>query len=128
VPVSNLMRAVRGQQLEGIVAKRAGSPYRSGELRSDWVKWRANRGQEFVIGSYIAHGTAVDSILIDYHIGRDLMYAGAVRAGISKEFQRPLFPYFEELQIPRCPFGNLPDRAKAAGARASPRQKMAICR
>jgi bifunctional non-homologous end joining protein LigD len=56
VPVSELMRAVRRHQLEGIVAKRAGSPYRSGERSPDWVKWRANRGQEFVIGGYTPNG------------------------------------------------------------------------
>jgi bifunctional non-homologous end joining protein LigD len=44
VPLSELMRAVRKHQLEGIVAKRAGSQYRSGERSADWVKWRANRG------------------------------------------------------------------------------------
>jgi bifunctional non-homologous end joining protein LigD len=43
VPLSKLMPAVRKHQLEGIVAKRAESPYRSGERSFDWVKWRANR-------------------------------------------------------------------------------------
>jgi bifunctional non-homologous end joining protein LigD len=65
VPVSNLMRAVRGQQLEGIVAKRVGSQYRSGERSNDWVKWRANRGQEFVIGGYVPNTDRLDSILLD---------------------------------------------------------------
>src|SRR5205814_1715670 len=49
VPLRELMQAVRKHQLEGIVTKRAGSPYRSGERCGDWLKWRANRGQEFVI-------------------------------------------------------------------------------
>jgi bifunctional non-homologous end joining protein LigD len=40
VPLSELMRAVKKDQLEGIVAKRAGSPYRSGERSADWLKWR----------------------------------------------------------------------------------------
>jgi len=42
-------QAVRQYQLEGIVAKRAGSPYRAGERCGDWLKWRADRGQEFVV-------------------------------------------------------------------------------
>jgi bifunctional non-homologous end joining protein LigD len=41
---SELVRAVKQHQLEGIVAKRAASRYRSGERCSDWLKWRANRG------------------------------------------------------------------------------------
>jgi ATP-dependent DNA ligase len=60
VPLSVLIRAVRKHQLDGIVAKRTGSPYRSGERSADWVKWRANRGQEFVIGGYIRNGDVLD--------------------------------------------------------------------
>src|SRR6516164_2580531 len=56
VPLPELMRAVKKHQLEGIVAKRARSPYRSGERSPEWVKWRANRGQEFVIGGYTPNG------------------------------------------------------------------------
>src|SRR6516165_11860673 len=78
VPVSELIRAVRKHQLEGIVAKRAGSPYRSGERSVDWVKWRANRGQEFVIGGYVPNGNVLNSILVGYYVGRDLMYAASV--------------------------------------------------
>jgi bifunctional non-homologous end joining protein LigD len=41
VPLPDLMLEVRRHHLEGIVAKRAGSQYRSGERCSDWLKWRA---------------------------------------------------------------------------------------
>ena len=51
VPLSGLEQAVRENELEGIVAKRAGSLYRSGKRCGDWLKWRANRVQEFVIGA-----------------------------------------------------------------------------
>jgi ATP-dependent DNA ligase len=127
-PFSELMRVVRRHQLEGIVAKRTGSQYRSGERCGDWLKWRANRGQEFVIGGYIPNGTAVDSILVGYYIVRDLMYAGAVRAGISKEFRRALFPNFEELQIAPCPFTNLPERTEGRWGEGLTAAKMGLCR
>jgi bifunctional non-homologous end joining protein LigD len=52
VKLADLERAVREHRLEGIVAKRAGSPYRSGERCGDWLKWGANRSKEFVIGGY----------------------------------------------------------------------------
>jgi ATP-dependent DNA ligase len=43
VPLADIERAVRQHELvEGIVAKRAGSPYRSGERCGDWLKWQAN--------------------------------------------------------------------------------------
>jgi bifunctional non-homologous end joining protein LigD len=67
-----MMRAVREHQLEGIVANRAGSQYHSGERSVDWLKWRANRGQEFVIGGYVPNGSVIDSQLVGYYVGGDL--------------------------------------------------------
>jgi ATP-dependent DNA ligase len=126
--LSQLIREVRRHQLEGIVAKRAGSQYRSGERSGDWLKWRANRGQEFVIGGYIPNGDALDSILVGYYIGRDLMYAASVRAGFSPEFRRVLFPHFDELRTARCPFTNLPDRAEGCWGEGLTVAKMQKCR
>jgi ATP-dependent DNA ligase len=50
VPAAQLLATIRQQGLEGIVAKRRTSTYRSGDRSGDWVKQRANRGQELVIG------------------------------------------------------------------------------
>src|SRR5215469_15933023 len=60
----------------------------------NWVKWRANRSQEFVIGGYIPNGNVLDSILVGYYVGHDLMYAASARAGIPTEFRRLLPPHF----------------------------------
>ena len=127
VPLSELMRAVREHRLEGIVTKRAGSQYRSGERSSDWLKWRANRGQEFVIGGYSPNGDVLDSLLVGYYDGRELMYAASVRAGIPSEFRRALLTHFEELRIPRCPFVNLPDRTEGRWGEGLTAAKMAVC-
>ena len=127
VPPSDLVRAVRKHQLEGIVAKRAGSQYHSGERCGDWLKWRANRGQEFLIGGYIPSGDALDSILVGYYYRRDLMYAASVRAGFAAECRRVLLPHFEELRTARCPFANLPDRAEGRWSEGLTAAKMAMC-
>jgi bifunctional non-homologous end joining protein LigD len=126
VPLSELTRAVRKHQLEGIVAKRAGSVYRSGERSADWLKWRANRGQEFVIGGCIPNGNVLDSILVGYYKGRDLMYAASVRAGFSPEFRRVLLPHFEELRLAGCPFANLPERTEGRWGEGMTAAKMAL--
>ena len=127
VPLTELMRAVRKHQLEGIIAKRAGSQYRSGERSTDWVKWRANRAQEFVIGGYIPNGDVLDSILVGYYEGRDLMYTASVRAGIPPEFRRVLLPHLEALRISRCPFVNLPDSGEGRWGEGLTAAKMAAC-
>jgi ATP-dependent DNA ligase len=107
VPLAELLRAVRKHRLEGIVAKRVGSQYRSGERSADWVKWRSNRGQEFVIGGYIPNGNALDSILVGYYDGRALMYAAGVRAGIplsSGEFSYLTWKgcEYHDVRLPIC--------------------------
>ena len=127
-PLSELMREVKKHQLEGIVAKRAGSQYRSGARSPDWLKWRANRGQEFVVGGYIPNGDVLDSILVGYYEKRDLIYAASVRAGIPPELRRVLLPHFEELRKQRCPFRNLPDHGEGRWGDGLTAAKMALCR
>jgi ATP dependent DNA ligase C terminal region len=107
--------------------KRAGSPYRSGERCGDWLKWRANRGQEFVIAGYIPNGAVVDSLLVGYYEGRYLMYAGSVRAGLPIEFRRVLVPHLDQLQIAGCPFVNLPDRTEGRWGEGLTAAKMVAC-
>jgi ATP-dependent DNA ligase len=128
VPLPDLISAVRQHGFEGIVAKRAGSPYRSGERCGDWLKWLANRGQEFVIGGYIPGDDFVDSILVGYNEDRDLVYAGRVRAGLAAPSRRVLIQYFQKIRVPRCPFSNLPERAEGHWGEGLTAAKMDICR
>jgi ATP-dependent DNA ligase len=48
----DLLSAVREQRLEGIIGKRKDSLYQPGKRSGAWIKYRVNRGQEFVIGGY----------------------------------------------------------------------------
>jgi bifunctional non-homologous end joining protein LigD len=127
VSLAQLMTA-RKHGLEGIVAKYAGSRYRSGERLANWLKCRANRGQDFVIGGYIPNGNVLDSLLVGYYNGHDLIYAARVRAGIPPELRRVLLPHFEELRTLRCPFVNLPDRGQGHWGEGLTAAKMAACR
>ena len=128
VPCSQLVQVVREHGLEGIVAKRIGSPYRSGERNGDWLKWRANRGQEFVIGGYVPDGDRIDSLLVGYHRRGAFLYAARVRAGLSLNARRVLMPYVHYLQSPVCPFYNLPERTEGRWGEGLTIQKMQTCR
>ena len=105
------------------IAKRVGSPYRSGGRSADWQKWRANRGQELVIGGYIPNGDAVDSILVGYYAACELMYAASVRAGIPPELRRALLRYFAALRTAICPVANLPDGGQGRRGERSHRRE-----
>ena len=112
VPVEDFLRAVRENGLEGIVAKRRDSIYRSGDRSGDWVKMRANRGQEFVIGGYVPSATTFDSILVGHYDGTRLMYAARIHAGFVPAVRRTVFAQFKRLTVTQCPFHNLPDRTR----------------
>ena len=50
---ADLIRAAKEFGFEGIVAKRKTSLYESGKRSGAWLKYRINKGQEFVIGGYV---------------------------------------------------------------------------
>jgi ATP-dependent DNA ligase len=80
VPASVLLETVREQGLESVVAKRRDSRYECGRRSGSWVKFRANREQDFVIGGYVPSASNFDSILVGCYEGENLMYAASVRA------------------------------------------------
>jgi ATP-dependent DNA ligase len=54
--LADLISAVRGRGLEGLVAKRFDSVYEPGARSGAWRKMRLNRSEEFVIGGYTGQG------------------------------------------------------------------------
>src|SRR5215469_3691836 len=109
---TDMLLAVREQHLEGVVAKRKDSVYEPGKRSGAWIKYRVNRGQEFVIGGYMPGPHGVDSVLVGYYKGADLIYVARVRNGLVPASRHQLFHRLRGLGIPECPFINLPERGK----------------
>jgi len=128
VPVSELLATVRQHGLEGIVAKRRTSTYRPGDRSGDWLKLRANKGQELVIGGYVPSSSTFDSILVGYYQGRDLMYVARIRAGFIPALRQSVFGQFRGLEIVKCPFVNLPERGKGRWGEGLTAEDMEHCR
>jgi bifunctional non-homologous end joining protein LigD len=106
---SDIERAVRHLNLEGIIAKRRLSIYEPGRRSSSWVKVKFNRRQEFVIGGYKPNATTFESLLVGYYERRKLHFAGKVRAGLTPRARSEIFAAIEIDRTPRCPFVNLPN-------------------
>jgi bifunctional non-homologous end joining protein LigD len=100
--------AVRGLQLEGVVAKRRASVYEPGKRSPSWVKVKFNRRQEFVIGGFKPNATNFESLLVGYYERKKLYFAGKVRAGLTPRLRAELFRAIRAQETPRCPFVNLP--------------------
>ena len=101
--------AVRALGLEGVIAKRWSSRYSAGQRGGAWVKLKLDKQQEFVIGGYRPGPHGIDALLVGVFEGRELRFAGKVRAGFTPRLRRDVFDVLEPLQIARCPFVDLPN-------------------
>ena len=100
--------AVRALGLEGVIAKRRHSTYVSGARTHAWLKLKLDKQQEFVIGGYRPGSHGVDALLVGVYEGRQLRFAGKVRAGFIPLVRRDVFAALKTLHVARCPFVDLP--------------------
>ena len=107
---TELVRVAKEIEFEGIVAKRKDSVYESGKRTGAWVKYKVNRGQEFVIGGYTP-GNPFDALIDDR-----LLYAAKVRNGFVPQVRREVASRFKGLEIDGCPFANLPEKKRTQWA------------
>jgi bifunctional non-homologous end joining protein LigD len=71
---------------EGLIAKRADSPYTTSRSR-DWLKLKCDQAQELVVGGYTAPKGSreeLGALLLGYHDGDRLLYAGKVGTGFDR--------------------------------------------
>lgn len=112
---ADLIQAAKEMALEGIIAKRKDSSYESGKRSGAWLKYRINRGQEFVICGYTP-GHPFDALIVGYYEGSKLYYVGKVRNGFVPQVRREVHRKFKGLEIGACPFANLPEKKRTKWA------------
>jgi len=91
---------------EGVIAKRADSPYRDTRSR-DWLKFKCEAGQELVIGGFTApRGSRVElgALLLGYFDGDRLRYAGKVGTGFDRDTLHELGGRLRSLERGTPPF------------------------
>lgn len=94
------------QGWEGLIAKRADSPYRGG-LSTDWLKFKCVRDQEFVVGGFTdpqGSRAGFGALLIGYHENGLLRYAGKVGTGYDHATLRELRARMDTMTQAECPF------------------------
>jgi DNA ligase D-like protein (predicted ligase) len=91
---------------EGVIAKLADATY-EGRRSRNWLKFKCVRDQEFVIGGYTTpKGSRIGlgALLVGYHEGRDLVYAGKVGTGFDDATLRSLHKRMSPIERTRSPF------------------------
>jgi bifunctional non-homologous end joining protein LigD len=97
---------------EGLIAKKADAPYRKG--RTDrWLKFKCEAGQELVVVGYTdpaGSRVGLGALLLGYHDGDDLVYAGKVGTGFADAVLRDLEERLSRMQLKSspCTRGKLP--------------------
>jgi bifunctional non-homologous end joining protein LigD len=108
-----LIEAATEQGLEGIVAKRESSVYETGKRTGAWVKVRAAKGQELVIGGYKPGTHVFDYLLAGYYSGERLLFIAKLKNGFTPKLRRAVAARFADLQTGECPFDNVPEPKNA---------------
>jgi bifunctional non-homologous end joining protein LigD len=104
-----LFRAACEIGLEGLIAKRADSPY-VGRRTRDWLKLKCVNEQELVIGGFTApqgSRTEFGALLVGYYEDGELRYAGKVGTGFNRETLRSLGAALRKIERSTPPFSDV---------------------
>ena len=110
------------------MAKRLDSRYEPGQRSGAWRKMRLNQRHEFVIGGYTPTGRNFDALIFGYYEGDKLLYAARTRNGFTPTMRAQLYRRFPALEVPECPFANLPERHGGRWEQGLTAEKMKGCR
>ena len=113
-----LLQAARDRGLEGIVAKRADSIYRSGRRSPDWVKVKVSQNVRLPVVGWAAGTGRLASSVGALHLGaphgEGLRYAGSVGSGLSDDEREQLVERLRPLERRTSPLVEEPRLARAA--------------
>ncbi|MGK6342475.1 DNA ligase D [Chryseobacterium sp. DT-3] len=117
------LEAAKKMDLEGIMAKRKDSLYHSKIRTKDWLKIKANKRQEVVIGGFTLNDDSsklFSSLLVGVFEGKELVYTGKVGTGFNDSDQRDMMELFKSLITKKVPFAEEPDVNKPSRFRPNP--------
>jgi bifunctional non-homologous end joining protein LigD len=100
-----LMRAARAGGLEGLVAKRKGSPYAGGPT-SDWIKMKCERRADFAVVGYqplSGFKNVAGSLVLAVMKDGVLTLAGKVGTGLDDRLRRWWAERLDEHRVETCP-------------------------
>jgi bifunctional non-homologous end joining protein LigD len=116
---SDVMRTAQQNGLEGVVSKRATSPYRPGRRSDEWIKTKFVRTQEVVVGGYTAgNGARRDTfgaLLLGIPGDAGLAYVGKVGTGFSSSERAELVERLRRVERKTSPFASPPPLPRSAG-------------
>ena len=115
--------------LEGIIAKKDDSTYMEGDRSKAWLKIKANKRQEMVIGGYTKNDSTrklFSALLVGIYEKQKLIYTGKVGTGFNDKTQKEMLSQFKKYIIKVPPFDVTPDINKPSRFRPNPPHATAV--
>ena len=109
--------------LEGIMAKKKDGLYHPGIRTKEWLKIKANKRQEVVIGGYTLNDDSrksFSSLLVGVFDRGRFIYIGRIGTGFDTKTQKSMMELFKPIIIDDSPFENKPDVNQASRFRPNP--------
>ncbi len=113
----DIIESASAMGLEGVIGKRAGSPYVS-RRNADWIKLKCRLRQEFVIVGYTApqgSRSAFGALLLAVNDDKGLVYAGRVGTGFSSLTLKQLHEQLKPLERDTSPLDKKLTSAQGRG-------------
>jgi bifunctional non-homologous end joining protein LigD len=120
---TEFLATAAGMGMEGIMAKKENSIYIPGERSRDWLKIKANKRHEVVIGGFTQNegsSKAFSSLLVGVYDGKRLHYIGKIGTGFNEKTQAEMMASMKKLTTRNPPFSELPDIDKPSRFRPNP--------
>ncbi|GAB3422578.1 DNA ligase D [Niabella aquatica] len=117
------LEAARKMGLEGIMAKRKDSKYLTGGRSREWLKIKANKRQEVVIGGYtnnVDSSKPFSSLLVGVFEKGKFIYTGKIGTGFNIQQQKGMLKQFQPLITQKPAFSEEPDVNKPSRFRPNP--------
>jgi bifunctional non-homologous end joining protein LigD len=109
--------------LEGIIAKKADSIYKTGIRSKEWLKIKTEKQQEAVIGGFTRNKDSsrkISALLLGVYEGEEFQFIGPVGTGFTGKMQDELLEKLKQLETKSCPFNEVPDYNKPSRFRPNP--------
>jgi len=107
-----MLEAACRMGLEGVISKRADTPYKSGR-GNDWTKAKCRGGQEVVIGGWRGDSGNLRSLLAGAYRDGQFLYMGRIGTGYNVKSAGELLRKLKPLEIGRPAFANIKDVPRA---------------
>lgn len=113
-----LMKQAEEEKWEGLMVKLARSPYRTAKRSPEWMKYKLNKQDEFVVVGWTDPGGTrmhFGSLILGAHDKNGLRYAGEVGTGFKGAELERVMKMLKRLETPTCPLNPKPKLLSAKG-------------